>query len=107
MVRTKKIPLAIRQNKIIERVCHYYGVSYSALVGRRKHGRLVLPRHLCMYLLRRELKMTLPEIGDLFGRHHTTVMHAIECINNYIETGNEEIINQLKLFYPHWFSTMD
>jgi chromosomal replication initiator protein len=44
-----------------------------------------------MFLLRQELKMSYPNIGDeLGGRDHTTAMHAFEKISREIE-------NNLKL----------
>jgi len=30
-----------------------------------------------MYLCRRHLNASLPHIGELFGRDHTTVLHAV------------------------------
>ena len=65
--------------KIISEVAAEYGVTVDEIRGPRRHGDLVKPRHAAMcrvYLQRPD--MTLPEIGRLFRKDHTTVLHAIK-----------------------------
>jgi chromosomal replication initiator protein len=45
-----------------------------------------MPRQIIMYLMREELKMSYPAIGEeLGGRDHTTAIHAHEKIAKEIE----------------------
>jgi chromosomal replication initiator protein len=38
---------------------------------------IAVPRQIAMYLIREELKLTFPTIGESFGgKDHSTVMHA-------------------------------
>jgi chromosomal replication initiator protein len=40
-----------------------------------------------MYIIRKELDNSFPSIGDFFGgRDHTTVMHAVEKVENLVST---------------------
>ena len=42
-------------------------------------------RQIAMYLIRKETTLTLEAIGDIFGKDHATVVHAINTVNNAIE----------------------
>jgi chromosomal replication initiator protein len=49
-----------------------------------------------MYLLRREADISLPQIGkELGGRDHTTVMYAIDKINEMLDNGDERLRKEL------------
>lgn len=66
---------------IQEKVCEYYGVSLEDLVGSRRDSKLVVPRHMAMYLSREMLGSSYPSIGKAFGgRDHTTIMNACNNI---------------------------
>ncbi|MFH1284451.1 MAG: chromosomal replication initiator protein DnaA [Candidatus Peregrinibacteria bacterium] len=58
-------------------VAEYYGISVDALMGNDRHKEIMLPRQICMYLIKNELGFSYESIGVNFGgRNHTTVMHA-------------------------------
>ncbi|MBI5754226.1 chromosomal replication initiator protein DnaA [Candidatus Peregrinibacteria bacterium] len=62
---------------VLNIVAEYYKVTSEAIVGKDRHKNLMLPRHVCMYLIKNELGESYESIGDGFGgRNHTTVMHA-------------------------------
>ncbi len=76
--------LAPRQ--IIEVVSSFYSISLEDMLGKSREKKLSFPRQIIMYLLREELKMSYPSIGDeLGGRDHTTAMHAHTKILNELE----------------------
>lgn len=73
--------------KVIELVAKEWQVTVDALIGRDRSKKIVQPRQVAMYLLRKETDSSLPQIGDaLGGRDHTTVMYAINKISGEIET---------------------
>ena len=42
-----------------------------------------------MYLVRRHCGLSFPEIGQRFGRHHTTVLHACRRVESALDgSGN-------------------
>ena len=56
------------------------------MLGRERSREVALPRQVAMYLLREEINVSLPQIGEaLGGRDHTTVMYACEKIADQIE----------------------
>jgi chromosomal replication initiator protein len=74
-------------DQVVELVARKFKVSVEQLVGRDRSREIALPRQVAMYLLRREINVSLPQIGEaLGGRDHTTVMYAIEQIASKIET---------------------
>ncbi len=66
---------------IIRFVAHHYGVRVSDLKGRSNRRSIALPRQVSMYLIRNVLEMSFPEIGKIFGKHHSTVIYAVETIH--------------------------
>lgn len=83
----------IHSEDIIKTICDYYGVKSTQLKGPKRDAGLVRARQICMYMLQKELHMTLVEIGNLLGgRDHTTVMHGVEKIGRLVE--NKAVITQ-------------
>ena len=39
-------------------------------------------RHIAVYLVRTLTNLSLPDIGTSFKRHHTTIIHSIETVEN-------------------------
>ncbi len=62
--------------KIQGSVAEAYGIGRVELVSRRRSGHVIRPRQVAMYLCTVLTPRSLPEIGRLFGRDHTTIMHA-------------------------------
>jgi len=73
--------------KIIELVAKEWQTTVEALLGRDRTQKIVQPRQVAMYLLRKETDASLPQIGEVLGgRDHTTVMYSIDKITSEIET---------------------
>jgi len=64
---------------IAQAVCEQFAVRPTELRSRRRTQNVAVPRQLAMYLCRRMTTASYPRIGELFGRDHTTVMHATEA----------------------------
>ena len=76
----------VAPEKIIELVAREWQTSVEALLGRDRSQKIAQPRQVAMYLLRKKTDASLPQIGEaLGGRDHTTVMYAIEKIDNEIK----------------------
>jgi len=64
-------------------VAEYYGISVEEMRSKRRDKHIVFPRQVAMFLIREEIAMSLPAIGQVFGgRDHTTVLHSYEKIFN-------------------------
>lgn len=69
-------------DSIIEKVAAFYGISNSDIRGKCRKKDLVKARWIAMYFIRTKTDFTLKTIGDMFGRDHTTVIHALETIKD-------------------------
>lgn len=73
----------VRPDDLILSVCDYYKLKPTQLKGVKRDAFLVRARHVTMYLLKKELGLTLVEIGNLLGgRDHTTIMHGVEKVES-------------------------
>lgn len=70
---------------IADVVSNYFGFSKETLFSRSHRPRIVLPRQITMYLARHLLQASLPEIGNYFKKHHTTVMHGVQKIEELLD----------------------
>lgn len=75
----------VSPKKIAEVVAEFYNIHLDDLVKQSRKKEFVKPRQIAMYLIRKELDNSFPSIGDFFGgRDHTTVMHAVDKVQNLI-----------------------
>ena len=66
--------------EIIELAARAYALSLEELRSPSRRRHIVRPRQIAMYLCRNYTEASLKEIGRLFKRDHSTVMHAIETV---------------------------
>lgn len=79
-------------------VADYYNLRVADLKAKSNSRNIAVPRQVAMYLCKMLTKASLPEIGREFGgKHHTTVLHSINKINElYEQKGNfHRLINSL------------
>jgi uncharacterized protein YeeX (DUF496 family) len=87
-------PLALQEaiQAIRRRVCeHFYlrEMRDPELKVRSNRRAYLLPRQLAMYIVRQVTGASLQEIGKQFGgRHHTTVLHSINKIDEMCRSDN-------------------
>jgi len=62
---------------IVAAICERFGLRPADLRSRRRSKHVAQPRQVAMYLCRRLMNASLPHIGELFDRDHTTVLHAV------------------------------
>src|SRR5690606_30046121 len=66
---------------IIEAVAKFFDIDTKDLSGKSRKKELVVPRQIAMFLLREEISLSFPSIGnELGGRDHTTAIHACNKI---------------------------
>lgn len=71
-------------------VADYYKVSPEDLKARSNMRQVLVPRQVAMYLCKRLTKKSYPEIARQFGgKHHTTVMHSVEKIDQLVSSDRE------------------
>jgi chromosomal replication initiator protein len=71
-------------------VSEHFGLTPSHLKQKSNAHAISYPRQVAMYLCRELTQASLPAIGKAFGgKHHTTVLHAIQKIERLREKDQE------------------
>jgi len=83
---SQSLKRSLTPKEMANTIANFYGVDIDDVVGKSREKRLALPRQITMFLMRDELKLSYPAIGnELGGRDHTTAMHAHTKIGIEIE----------------------
>lgn len=71
---------------IIDVVCDYYNVRKDKLLGNGRPKNIVVPRQIAMYLCRKILNESYPNLRDAFKRKdHSTVLYACERVEKDLQ----------------------
>lgn len=75
---------------IIEAVAENFGFSRDEVLSAKRQQNLVMARQIAMYVCRKNLGLSYPIIGRIFGgRDHTTVLHAMKKIAHSMSTDKD------------------
>lgn len=72
-------------HEVLRRVCEAEGVTMADMLSARRHREIARPRQMAMYLAREMTLATLPMIGRVMRRDHTTVLHGVRTIRSLME----------------------
>jgi len=91
-------PKRITPDVIIDCVSEYYGLSAEQVRGDSRKKEIALARHMAVYLTREMTGLSLPRIGDAFGRDHSTIINSCDKIAKLMETqqGTKAAVADLK-----------
>lgn len=79
----------ITKERVVDIVAKYYNLTRTELQSKSRRKDIVLARHISMWLIRDMLGFTYKEIGNFFkGRDHSTVITAIERIDNQMKVND-------------------
>ena len=97
LVRTPD-PKKVKIDDIQKLVASHFNVSRGDILSARRTASVVRPRQIAMYLAKHLTEASLPEIGRQFGgKHHTTVLHSVEKIDELRKTDKDlnRLVNKL------------
>jgi len=82
-------------DKIFATITEYFKISVDDLLSTKRNQDLVHPRQIVMYLMRHEMNLSYPKIGQhLNKKDHTTVIYGVEKIEKEVAR-NEDLRRQL------------
>lgn len=74
----------------------HYKVKLTDLKSSSRAKPIVVPRQICMYLIKKHMDRSLVDIGKAFGgRDHTTVMNALEKVQN-LQLQDQQIMKDIE-----------
>ncbi len=95
-------PVTVTIDKILSMVSQKYGISVEDLKSRKRTSNIASARHISVYIIKKLTDRSLPAIGRVFGRDHTTIINSIETVEKRMNTepafDNEikDLINKIK-----------
>ena len=72
--------------QVLDLTARHHGLTVADLTSRRRTGAITQARQIAMYLAREVTSASLPQIGEAFGRTHSTVLHSCHKIADHIQT---------------------
>ena len=85
-IKVVRDPKRITPDLIIDCVSDYYKLAASALRGDSRKKEIAMARHVAVYLTREMTGLSLPRIGDAFGRDHSTIINSCEKVGKLLES---------------------
>lgn len=82
-------PKRITPDVIIDCVAEYYGLSAAQVRGDSRKKEIAQARHMAVYLTREMTGLSLPRIGDAFGRDHSTIINSCDKITKQLSSSEE------------------
>ena len=77
-------PVSVTVDRILECVSRHYGIPVEDIKGRARTRDIASTRHIAIYLIRSLTGMSLPAIGKVFGRDHTTILSSLDTVEKDI-----------------------
>ena len=66
-------------------IAENYQISVSELKGRNKTKKFIIPRQIAIYIARKITEISYTELGDEFGKDHSTIMYNYQKIEDEIK----------------------
>lgn len=95
----KDIETEVGIDYIQKTVSEYYGINLEDLKAKTRKKEIVVARQVAMYFSKEFTNHSLKSIGYHFGgRDHSTVIHAVQTVNDIMETDStfRNAVNELK-----------
>jgi chromosomal replication initiator protein len=92
--QARKVTIEAIQKAVAEQ----FGLRLVEIKAKNNSRAIVYPRQIAMYLAKHLTEASLPEIGRQFGgKHHTTVLHSVEKIEELRKTDKDlnRLLNKL------------
>jgi len=70
-------------------VADYHSISSAELRGNSRKKEIAQARHIAVYLTREMTGLSLPRIGDAFGRDHSTIINSCDKVTKMLAEGGE------------------
>ncbi|MBQ7378247.1 MAG: chromosomal replication initiator protein DnaA [Clostridia bacterium] len=77
-------PVNVTVDKIFTAVYKKYGIKKEDILGERRTKDIAQARHIAIYLIRTITDMSLPGIGKILNRNHTTIISSIETVEKKV-----------------------
>lgn len=77
-------PVSVTVEKILNVVSQKTGISVEDMRSRKRTSNIASARHIAIYVIKKLTDSSLPAVGKVFSRDHTTVMNSIETVEKHM-----------------------
>ena len=77
-------PVNVTVDKIFAAVYRKYNVGKEEIIGNKRNREIANARHLAIYLIRTVTEMSLPNIGKILNRNHSTILSSLAFVEKKI-----------------------
>ncbi len=90
-VVSETLPEPVTVERIVDEVSRTYNVTSDDIYSRRKRSDVAHARQISMYIISKVLKeMSTTDIGNKFNRDHSTVIYAVDKIEEELKSNDAE-----------------
>ena len=91
-------PENVSVDRIIKAVAEAFNISSSDIRGRKRTKNIAWPRQIAMYIINHMCEYSMNEIGNEFQKDHTTVIYAIQKVEDSIKSNSmlEPLIQKIE-----------
>lgn len=90
-------PMEITPSFIVKVVAEHFGVSQEDIISKKRNSEYVIPRQICMYMIREHTTTSLDSIARILNKKdHTTILYGCKKIENEMEK-NPDIKNKIEI----------
>lgn len=75
----------IKESDILKAIELYYGYNKKQLSEKDKRNQILEARQMAIYLLKEICCLSYPKIGEIFSRHHTSIMNSHQKMFDMIQ----------------------
>ncbi len=90
----------ITPETIIQEVCNIFSVSKEMLLSKNRTHEVLTPRQIAMYVARMMTTKNKTQLGKIFNRDHTSIIHTLIAVKNYLKTNDP----QFKFYWTAYIS---
>lgn len=85
----KQVPVIPTEQAVLQAVCQRFGLTTQDIMGDQRSRKVLMARQIAMYLLREKAQLPLQQIGQIFGKNHSTVLHACNRVRSSLHKDEE------------------
>jgi chromosomal replication initiation ATPase DnaA len=82
------IPREVTPQEVMHAVANYYGIGISDITGYSRRFNVLRARQVAMYLSCKNTKTSTAQLGRIFNRDHSTIIHGRDLIDGFIKSGS-------------------
>lgn len=70
----------------VDVITQYFKTDKKRILGKDRHEQIVYVRNIIIYFIRVRTKMSLTKIAAIFGKDHSSIIHAFQTVQNQLSS---------------------